>query len=157
MMTPKQKKDLELKARTTCLLQDLQRRRIAAPVGEHIFFPIRKWRFDFCWPDQRIALEIEGGVFTEGRHTRGSGFINDMQKYNAAAYLGWRVIRTTWSQLNSPTMLDVLAYLLAPAGSIELNPSLFAQCPIPPKSKLKTSSPRPRASLPAMKKPKPLI
>ena len=63
------------------------------PVREFKFHPARRWRFDFCWPDRMVAVEIEGGIWTNGRHSRGSGAIGDMEKYNAAAALGWFVFR----------------------------------------------------------------
>lgn len=63
------------------------------PTPEHKFHPKRKWRFDLAWPESLVALEVEGGVWTGGRHTRGSGFVKDMEKYNAAACLGWRILR----------------------------------------------------------------
>jgi very-short-patch-repair endonuclease len=69
--------------------------KVERPVQEFKFHQTRKWRFDFAWPDKKIALEVEGGVFTNGRHTRASGFLKDMEKYNNAALLGWRIIRTT--------------------------------------------------------------
>lgn len=68
-------------------------------VTEHQFLPPRKWRFDYCWPAQRIALEIEGGAWTGGRHTRPKGFIRDLEKYNAAALAGWLLLRVTPQQL----------------------------------------------------------
>jgi hypothetical protein len=46
-----------------------------------------------------IALEVEGGVWTRGRHTRGKGFLGDMEKYNAAALGGWCVLRVTPDRL----------------------------------------------------------
>jgi len=68
----------------------------------------RRWRFDFAWPDRKIALEIEGAVFgrTEttidgrtvrvgGRHNTGAGLQADAFKYNRAAMLGWLVVRAT--------------------------------------------------------------
>ena len=58
-------------------------------VPEHKFHPERKWRFDFAAPPAMVALEIEGGVWTRGRHSRGAGMIADMHKYNAAASRGW--------------------------------------------------------------------
>lgn len=59
------------------------------------FHPTRKYEFDFAWPDIKLAIEIEGGVFTQGRHTRGVGYSNDCSKYNLATILGWRVLRYT--------------------------------------------------------------
>ena len=62
-------------------------------VSEYKFDPKRKWRFDFAHVGSKTAVEIEGGVYTNGRHTRPTGFINDMDKYNWAALRGWRVYR----------------------------------------------------------------
>lgn len=66
---------------------------IANPEREYRFHPVRKWRFDFAYPDKKIAVECEGGVWTRGRHTRGMGFIQDCEKYNEATLMGWRVLR----------------------------------------------------------------
>lgn len=64
------------------------------PVREFRFHPVRKWRFDFCWPDKKTAVEIEGGIFLpKSRHTSCMGYSGDMEKYNAAAELGWTVLR----------------------------------------------------------------
>jgi len=71
------------------------------PTAEHQFHESRKWRFDFAWLAEKVALEVEGGVWTGGRHTRGSGFVKDMEKYNAAVAAGWRVFRCTPAQLYS--------------------------------------------------------
>lgn len=72
------------------------------PETEVKFHESRRWRFDFAWPDAMVAVEIEGGTWSRGRHTRGSGFIADCDKYNAAAVLGWRVLRFTGEHLNDP-------------------------------------------------------
>lgn len=82
---------------------------ISAPVPEYKFHKSRKWRFDYAWPAHKVALEVEGGVWTQGRHTRGSGFVNDMEKYNAAAALGWRVFRCTPSDLCRVATVDMVA------------------------------------------------
>ncbi len=65
------------------------------PVTEYTFHDTRKWRFDFAFPSVRIAIECEGGTWSDGRHTRGQGFEDDCIKYNEAACLGWIVIRMT--------------------------------------------------------------
>lgn len=71
------------------------------------FHPKRKWRFDFV-VDKAIAIEVEGGLFTQGRHTRGKGYISDMQKYNAAQVRGWRVLRYGTGQINNNVIIDIL-------------------------------------------------
>lgn len=76
------------------------------PVSEYRFAPPRRWRFDFAWPDHRLAVELEGGVWTGGRHTRASGYIADCDKYNAAVLAGWRVLRYTRAHINqNPDMV----------------------------------------------------
>jgi len=70
-----------------------------SPVLEHHFHPTRRWRFDVAFPAHKLAVEIEGGAFTRGRHNRGVGFVKDMEKYNTAALLGWRVFRFTPGQV----------------------------------------------------------
>ncbi|HTJ77686.1 MAG TPA: hypothetical protein VL357_01700 [Rariglobus sp.] len=72
---------------------------LPAPVAEHQFEPARRWRFDWAWLDSKIALEIEGGVWTGGRHTSSAGFAKDMSKYNRASVLGWRVLRVQPKEL----------------------------------------------------------
>lgn len=64
-------------------------------VKEFKFHPVRKWRFDFAIPEYKIAIEIDGGVWTYGRHNRSSGYVADMEKFNAAASLGWVVLKFT--------------------------------------------------------------
>lgn len=71
------------------------------PVTEYRFHPVRKWRFDYAVPALMIALEVEGGVWTGGRHTRGAGYLGDVEKYNEAALLGWLVLRCTPSKLRT--------------------------------------------------------
>lgn len=73
----------------------LEHHRFPDAVREHRFHPIRMWRFDFAWPDRKVAVEIEGGVFVRGRHSTGIGFTADTEKYNQAVILGWKVLRYT--------------------------------------------------------------
>ena len=62
-------------------------------VAEHKFHPTRQWRFDFAWPARKVAVEVEGGVWTGGRHVKSSGYIKDMEKYNHASEGGWALFR----------------------------------------------------------------
>tara|TARA_Y100000310_G_scaffold163513_1_gene163345 strand:- start:18126 stop:18521 length:396 start_codon:yes stop_codon:yes gene_type:complete len=66
---------------------------IPVPHFEYRFHETRKWRFDLAFPDQHLAVEIEGGIWQYGRHNRASTFIKDMEKYNNACMLGWHLLR----------------------------------------------------------------
>lgn len=74
---------------------------VPEPEREHMFHPVRRWRFDFSWPALRLAVEIEGGTWAQGRHTSGAGFEADCLKYNEAALLGWCVLRFTGGMVKS--------------------------------------------------------
>jgi very-short-patch-repair endonuclease len=76
-------------------------RGIPEPVTEFRFHPKRKWRFDYAWISHKIALEVEGGAWTRGRHTRGAGFLKDCEKYNMAGKMGWRIFRFTPTQVSN--------------------------------------------------------
>ena len=82
---------------------------VPEPEREYIVQLGRKWSFDFCWPDKKIAVEIEGGVFSGGRHTRPKGFINDIEKYNTATCLGWRVFRFTTQMVKSGEAIEFVS------------------------------------------------
>lgn len=79
-----------------------------ACVRELRFHPVRRWRFDYAIPEHKIAVEVEGGVWTQGRHTRPRGFLGDMEKYNTATALGWRILRVTPDTLTTGATLDLI-------------------------------------------------
>lgn len=62
---------------------------------EHRFCPERKWRFDWSFNEQKVAVEYEGLMSKKSRHTTISGFTGDTEKYNRAQELGWVVLRFT--------------------------------------------------------------
>ena len=86
---------------------------IAPGVAEYQFTATRKWRFDRAWPEQRVAVELEGGVWSNGRHTRPAGYEADCQKYNAATALGWRVFRFTGRMLDTDPYVCIMQVALA--------------------------------------------
>ena len=87
----------------------LLRQRIGVEcVKEYRFHPTRKWRFDYAFPSIRVAIEIDGGVWINGRHNRPSGFLGDMEKFNAAATLGWVVLKFTPQEQYTKKALDLI-------------------------------------------------
>jgi hypothetical protein len=98
---------------TTKLLafEPLMRALLPPYVAEHKFAVEafrRQWRFDYAWPELKIALEVEGATFAGGRHSTGAGLAEDARKYNRAAALGWCLVRVTTTMIRDRTALDEL-------------------------------------------------
>ena len=92
------------------LAQQMEWAGLPVPEREYAFAKPRRWRFDFAWtwveqgptignsPRRTIrwlAVEVDGGTRSQGRHVRGSGYEADCVKLNEAALLGWTVLRVT--------------------------------------------------------------
>lgn len=74
----------------------------------------RLWKFDFAWPESMVAVEIEGGVWgrAKSRHTTGTGFHNDCEKYNCAEFQGWSVIRLDEKWITIPYLRQIKAHII---------------------------------------------
>lgn len=89
---------------------------LPAPLLEFRFAARRAWRFDFAWPYFLVALEVEGGTWAQGRHTRGAGFEADCRKYAEAALGGWLVLRVTGGMVESGEALELCERALQARG-----------------------------------------
>ena len=78
------------------------------------FYPNRRWKADYkIWPtgkagETTILVEIEGAIWTQGRHTRGSGYTKDLEKYRMAAALGYKVFRFSTQEVLDGTAKEFL-------------------------------------------------
>lgn len=81
---------------------------------EHRFHNVRKWRFDFAWPDNLVAVEVQGGIWLgeSGAHTSAKGRARDCEKLNEAALLGWRVLEIVREHIRSGQALQWVEELL---------------------------------------------
>lgn len=93
-------------------------------VKEYKFHPTRRWRFDYAIPEHKIALEVEGGVWTGGRHTSPKGFLGDIEKYNTATLMGWRVFRTTPDELYKLSTINIIKAAILGLNNPEKAPFL---------------------------------
>jgi very-short-patch-repair endonuclease len=73
---------------------------------EFRFHPTRKWRFDFAFPEQKVAIELHGATYSNGRHNRGTGMRNDADKTNAAQLMGWLTLTFTSDHLKDGTAMQ---------------------------------------------------
>ena len=74
---------------------------------EFRFDPDRRWRFDFAWPSEKVAVELNGGVWNGGGHIRPGGYEKDIEKYRAATLQGWRVLVYTAKQFGPHVIEDI--------------------------------------------------
>jgi hypothetical protein len=81
------------------------------PVGEYVFAPPRRWRFDLAWPTQKIAIEVQGGLFVAGRHQRAAALPREYEKLNAANLRGWCVLLILPEQIQDGTLQQLLKEL----------------------------------------------
>ncbi len=93
------------------------------PVRQHRFHPVRKWRFDLAFPAHLLAVEVDGGVWINGRHTTGAGYSKDCEKLNEAVLLGWRVLRFTPAMVSDGSAVQYIEYALQNgSGQKQLTP-----------------------------------
>ncbi len=83
---------------------------------EYRFAAPRRWRFDVAWVSIKLAVEIEGGVHSRGRHTRPIGYEKDCEKYNTALVQGWRVLRVTGKHIMSGEALSWVEEVINGSG-----------------------------------------
>lgn len=104
------------------------------PVRELRFAPPRRWRADLAWPAARVIVEVDGAVFVRGRHTRGTGFMRDCEKLNAAVLAGWRVLRVTRPHILRGQAVQWITQALQGDGVAPVvpSPSLLPPHPLPP-------------------------
>jgi very-short-patch-repair endonuclease len=74
---------------------------------EYTFHAQRDWRLDVACPQDKIGIEVDGGV-----HRIKKRFLGDMEKSNALIFAGWSVLRVTPAQVDSGFALDLLTAFL---------------------------------------------
>lgn len=82
--------------------------KLPTPEREVRFHPVRRFRFDLAWPERKLAVEIDGAIWTQGRHARGKGIESDAVKYSEAAIAGWRVMRVTTGMVADGSALSLV-------------------------------------------------
>jgi very-short-patch-repair endonuclease len=85
---------------------------LPAPTREHRFHPTRRWRADYCWVSAMLIVEVDGGTWAQGRHTRGAGYAADCVKQAEAVCLGFSYMRFTSDQIEDGTALRYIQMYL---------------------------------------------
>lgn len=72
----------------------------------------RRWRFDFAYPEHKIGIEVQGGIYSRGAHSRGRGLERDYEKLNTAQILGWRVLQVSGKMIDDGSAIEMIKQLL---------------------------------------------
>ena len=83
------------------LVAQIHLMRLPAPQREVTLIPGRRFRVDLYWPEARLVVEVDGGTFAAGRHSRGMGQATDAEKRNLLTLLGYRVLTVTTPHVRS--------------------------------------------------------
>lgn len=111
---------LQLKSQGFTVIAPTPEARLNANVGDirnvfqqYRFHPDRKWSLDFAIPAIKLAIEIEGGIWMRGggAHSRPANIQRDVEKGNALAMLGWRLLRFTPQEIKSGESIQMTAEL----------------------------------------------
>lgn len=82
------------------------------PVFEHDYIPGRKFRLDIAWPDYKVGVEVQGGLWLKAAHSTGTGIKRDMEKRNLGILNGWRVLECEPKDVCTLEMAKALKRLL---------------------------------------------
>lgn len=83
------------------------------PIREAEVIPGRRHRYDFVWYDERLLLEVDGGVWMKaedgkGAHSRPANILRDQEKLNLATLHGWRLLRVQPRDLLQAKTLELI-------------------------------------------------
>jgi very-short-patch-repair endonuclease len=100
------------------LLQQITLCRLPVPESQVPLIPGRKFAWDLVWRAQRVCLEVQGGTWTRGAHSRGAGQARDAKKQALATLAGWRCLAVTTDQIRSGEAIRWIEQALkAPQGA----------------------------------------
>lgn len=98
------------------LLHRCERAGLPLPQTQVALIPGRRWRYDAVWAAERVAVEVQGSTWTQGRHTRGRGYRNDAEKRAAAQLAGYLVLDVTADMLRDGSAVALIAAALRLTG-----------------------------------------
>jgi hypothetical protein len=81
---------------------------LPTPIFEYKFHKDRKWKLDIAFPAERVAVEVQGGLFVRGRHTQGAALLKEYEKLNELAQMGWRIIYVQPKDVTLQSTVDMI-------------------------------------------------
>jgi len=69
----------------------------------------KRYRLDFAHPSSLTGIEIQGAVYSRGRHVTGSGYERDCRKYNLAYTSDWTIFLLSGAMAKDPFWTSLIA------------------------------------------------
>lgn len=76
--------------------------------AEYRFAPPRRWRADLYLPAADLLVDVQGGIYVNGKHSRGAAQEKDYEKANTAQIMGFRFMQFGPSQIRSGEALATI-------------------------------------------------
>ena len=108
-MAKKRKSEDESQLEVYFLEQWLTKYPTHRPAREYHFHPTRRFRFDFAWPKERVAVEVQG---MGPGHCGLLGMTKDYARHMEAMLLNWQVVYLTSTLLKKDDSYNNIAKLL---------------------------------------------
>lgn len=83
-------------------------------VQNYVFAPLRKFELDIAFPDSKVGIEIQGGIWNSktGAHGSPLKILRDLEKSNLLVLNGWRVLRYTPAQVRNGEAIKGIKQLI---------------------------------------------
>lgn len=88
-----------------------QIRLVGLPEPEREFkaIPNRRFRFDFAWVEQKLLVEVQGGIYQyHPSHTSAGKIRRDCEKLNLAVLQGYRVLHFTPDMVQNGEAINMI-------------------------------------------------
>ena len=94
------------------LLEKIREAQLPEPEREYKALKDRQFPWDLAWPEHRLLVEIQGGIYQRGAHSRGAGIERDMEKLNLATLAGYRSLQFSRGMIEDGTAVEVISRAL---------------------------------------------
>ena len=116
----KERREAKKRKLHDAMMQQIKGSGLPMPVAEYQPISTRRWRIDLAWISDRVALELHGGIWNQGEHVRGRGFVSNREKSNELQLRGWTVIEVTPEHIKSGQALEWIARALPEVGKLRM-------------------------------------
>ena len=84
----------------------LQRAGLGGYQRNYRFAVKKRYELDFAWTMQRVAIEVQGGLHSNGAHVRPAGYTRDCKKMRLAQLMDWKIFYCTAGDIRDNSIIE---------------------------------------------------